>query len=200
MPKLQFWYDFGSTYSYLAAMRLEDLASKGGVDIAWRPFLLGPIFKAAGFDSSPFLEQPQKLSYMWRDVTRIAASRDEGFCRPDIFPANGVYAARVALVAEDEGWIGPWTRRVYQSVFVDGSDISHPDTLGRLCVDLGHDAARIAALAGSQSIKDRLRAQSDEAVHLGLFGAPTFIAEDGELFWGDDRLEAALQWASRVGV
>lgn len=195
MPKLQFWYDFGSTYSYLTAMRIEPLAQAGEVELAWRPFLLGPIFKAAGYDSSPFLEQADKLAYMWRDVERRAKSRGHVFRKPAIFPANGVYASRIALIAADEGWIGAWTRRVFQGVFVDGLDLSQPDVLSRLCDDVGQDAVRIGAAAQDQAIKERLRTQSDEAVRLGLFGAPTFITEDGEMFWGDDRLEDALEWA-----
>ena len=196
MAKLQFWYDFGSTYSYLTAMRIEDLARERGVRVAWRPFLLGPIFKAAGFESSPFLAQPYKLAYMWRDVERVAQSRGLAFRKPAVFPANGVYAARIALVADDEGWISTWTRRVFDAVFVDSLDISQPDVLVQLCRDVDQDSDLVAIAAGIQSVKDRLRVQTEEAVRLKLFGAPTFITDDGEMFWGDDRLEAALAWSA----
>ncbi len=196
MAKLQFWYDFGSTYSYLTAMRIEELARERGVRVAWRPFLLGPIFKAAGFESSPFLAQPDKLAYMWRDVERVAQSRGLAFRKPAVFPANGVYAARIALVADDEGWISTWTRRVFDAVFVDSLDISQPDVLAQLCRDVDQDSDLVAIAAGIQSVKDRLRVQTEEAVRLKLFGAPTFITDDGEMFWGDDRLEAALAWSA----
>lgn len=194
MPKLQFWYDFGSTYSFLTAMRIEDMATSRGVEVVWRPFLLGPIFKAAGWESSPFLEQPAKLDYMWRDVTRVAEGRGMVFRKPVVFPANGVYAGRIALVAEAEGWIAAWTRRTYKAVFDDRLDIAQADVLASLCRDVGQEPERVGALAQSKSVKDQLRTQSALAVSLGIFGAPTFITESGELFWGDDRLESALDW------
>lgn len=197
MAKLQFWYDFGSTYSYLSAMRIDALARERKVRVEWRPFLLGPIFKSAGWESSPFLEQADKLAYMWRDVARVAQARGQVFRKPSVFPANGVYAARIGLVADDEGWIASWTRRVFDAVFVDGLDISQPQVLAQLCRDVDQDQELVAIAANIQSVKDRLRAQTEEAVRLKLFGAPTFIADDGEMFWGDDRLEMALDWAER---
>jgi len=197
MPKLQFWFDFGSTYSYLTAMRIGALAEASGVEVEWKPFLLGPIFKAAGWESSPFLEQPAKLQYMWRDVSRVAASRGVEFRQPEVFPANGVYASRVALVAEREGWMADWGPLVFQAVFQKGMDISRPEALAKLCRDAGQDAERVLDASSQQGIKDALRAQSELAEKAGLFGAPTFVTEDSELFWGDDRLEAALTWAKR---
>ena len=97
-PVLEFWYEFASTYSYLSAMRIEPLAEAAGVDIRWRPFLLGPVFKAQGLETSPFARYPAKGRYMWRDMEREAARLGLPFYRPKTFPQNGLTAARVALL------------------------------------------------------------------------------------------------------
>lgn len=194
MPKLEFWYDFASTYSYLTAMRIEDLAASAKVEIAYRPFLLGPIFKAQGLTTSPFALNPTKGRYMVRDIERTAAARGLGFHIPEPFPAHSLLAARLAIVAEESGWIGPFTRAVFAAEFSARADIALPATLARIVTDLGQNAERAFAGANSDTVKSALRARTENAAAKGIFGAPSFITEDGELFWGDDRLETALAW------
>jgi len=195
MPKLEFWYDFASTYSYLSAMRIEDLAKAAGVEIVYRPFLLGPIFKAQGLTSSPFVVNRDKGRYMARDIARIAAERGRAFHMPEPFPAHSLAAARIGMVAEQEGWIAAFTPAVFAAEFADRADIAAPETLARIVADLGHDPARVMGRTGSDEVKSALRARTEAAAGKGIFGAPTFVADDGEIFWGDDRLEAALAWA-----
>jgi 2-hydroxychromene-2-carboxylate isomerase len=101
---LDFWFDFASTYSYPAAMRVRRLADEAGVAVRFRPFLLGPIFKAQGWTTSPFNLFPAKGQNMWRDLERICTDSGLPFQRPSPFPQNSVLAARVALVGLDEGW------------------------------------------------------------------------------------------------
>lgn len=197
MPRLTFWYEFASTYSYLAAMRVEELAKAAGVDLAWRPFLLGPIFKAQGWDSSPFNLYPAKGRYMVRDIERIAAARGLAFKMPDPFPANGLKAARLASIGVEQGWVGPFTRAVFAAEFAHGADIANETVLADILGSLGLDAARVMARAGEADIKEALRTATGHAVALGIFGAPSFTTADGELFWGDDRLEAALAHARK---
>lgn len=196
MPKLEFWYDFASTYSYLTAIRIEDLAGTAGVEIAYRPFLLGPIFKAQGLENSPFVLNPVKGRYMTRDIGRIATARGCAFHMPEPFPARSVAAARIGMVAEEEGWIAAFTPAVFAAEFADRADIAAPQTLSRIITSLGHDPARVLDRSASDEIKSALRARTDGAADKGIFGAPTFVTDDGEIFWGDDRLEAALAWAS----
>lgn len=199
MPKLEFWYDFASTYSYLSAMRIEAVAGTAGVEIAYRPFLLGPIFKAQGLTTSPFVLNPAKGRYMARDIARIATARGLAFHVPESFPAHSLAAARIGLVAEEDGWIGAFTQAVFAAEFGERADISAHETLARIVADLGEDPAQIMARANSDEIKSALRRRTEAAADKGIFGAPTFIAEDGELFWGDDRLDAALAWAKGSG-
>lgn len=193
-PKLEFFYEFASTYSYLSAIRINDLAARAGIDVAWRPFLLGPIFASQGWTTSPFNLYPVKGRYMVRDIERIAKARGRKFVMPAVFPANGLAAARIALAGEEAGWIKDFSRRVYEAQFERGEDISNPDILRRLLDDLKLDADSVMAQANAPENKDRLRAQSTRAAELGLFGAPSFVTPDGELFWGDDRLEQAISW------
>ena len=105
--KIEFWYDFASTYSYLSAMRIEALAGAAGVAVEWRPFLLGPIFAAQGWTPSPFNLYPAKGRNMVRDIERLAAARGLRFVLPAKFPQNSLMAARLALVGAEEDWIAP---------------------------------------------------------------------------------------------
>src|SRR5438874_9790669 len=105
MPALDFFYEFASSYSYITAMRIAPLAKNAGVTLRWRPFLLGPIFKAQGWDTSPFSLYPAKGRYMVRDCERQCADLRLTFRLPEPFPQNSLVAARVALVGLEEGWV-----------------------------------------------------------------------------------------------
>ena len=194
---VEFWYDFASTYSYLAAMRIEEAAEQAGVRLLWRPFLLGPILAAQGLNTSPYNIFPDKGRYMWRDMEREAASLRIPFYRPKSFPQNSLLAARVALVGAEKGWTPGFTRLVFTEEFGNGQDIANPTVIADILVGLGLDAPTVIAEAQSDATKLRLRRIGEEAKSRGVFGAPTLIAEDGELFWGNDRLERALAWATQ---
>jgi len=196
-PTLDFWLEFASTYSYPAAMRIAALATKNGVAVRWRPFLLGPIFKDLGWTTSPFNVYPAKGRYMWRDLERICGAFELPFARPSPFPQNSLLAARVALIGLEENWGEDFCRAVYRAEFADGGDIGEPGVIGRILKNLGQDADAVIRQSASDDIKSKLRAQTEEAGQLGIFGAPSFVTPDGELFWGNDRLEAALAWVRR---
>ncbi len=192
-PRLDFWYEFASTYSYLSASRIEHLTTAAGIDLRWRPFLLGPIFAAQGWNDSPFNLYEAKGRYMWRDMERRAARHALPFRRPAAFPQNGLMAARLALAGESEGWCPVFTRAVYRAQFVDGLDIADRGVLEALLSAMGIDPETAFALANTDANKAALRRQGEDAMGLGIFGAPSFVA-GGELFWGDDRLEDAVAW------
>ena len=191
-PVLEFWYEFASTYSYLAAMRLEGLAEGAGVDLRWRPFLLGPIFAAQGWTSSPFNLYPAKGRYMWRDMEREAAGLGLPCRKPDPFPQNGLTAARVALLGMERGFAPAFTKAIYAAEFGEGRNIAEAATLGEVLDRIGQDPAAVLREAQGEPNKTRLKAVTEEARSRGFFGAPTFLTEDGEMFWGNDRLEQAL--------
>ncbi len=198
---LEFWYEFASTYSYLTAPRIADEARRADVPLVWRPFLLGPIFQRQGWKDSPFNIYPAKGRYMWRDLERRARAYGYNFRKPSQFPRNGLRAARIAVTGQDEDWIGEFTKRVYIANFEEDRDIAGRDELERILRELSLDVDAILGAAASNETKQKLRTQTEEAQALDIFGAPAFIVrKDGqepELFWGDDRLADALEWARR---
>jgi 2-hydroxychromene-2-carboxylate isomerase len=193
---LEFWFEFASTYSYPAAMRIEAAAAAAGVRVVWRPFLLGPIFGAQGWRDSPFNIYPAKGRYMWRDLERTCDRLGLAFGRPTQFPRNGLLAARVATAADAAAWLPEFVRRVYRANFADDRDIGQPDTIAGVLASLGLPSEEWLARAAADATKARLRASTDEATAAGIFGAPSMRTGD-ELFWGNDRIDEAIEWARR---
>ncbi len=196
---LEFWYEFASTYSYLSALRIEEVARAAGVRLAWRPFLLGPIFAAQGWNDSPFNLYPAKGRYMWRDMERLSARHALPFQRPSVFPRSALLAARVALVAFDQGFGEDWTRAVYSAEFGEDRDIGSRDVVVALLEALEQNPAAVLLDAEAPANKERLRSQSERARELGIFGAPSFVV-GGELYWGNDRLGDAIAHARLGGA
>lgn len=192
---MQVWIEFASTYSYVAVERVASLARDAGVVIEWKPFLLGPIFREQGWNDSPFNLYPRKGEYMWRDMQRLCARHGLPFRRPSQFPRSGLTAARITLAMADAPGCGDFVRAVYRANFAEDRDIANWDVLVSLLCDMGHDPDPIVERASSGAIREGLKKQNEQAVELGLFGAPSFIV-DGELFWGQDRLEDAIAWAT----
>ncbi len=201
MAKLEFWYDLASTYSYLAAMRIEELCAAADLEVAWKPFLLGPIFKAQGWETSPFNIYPAKGRYMLRDMERTCRDRGLPFAMPTTFPAASLLAVRVAYAGEVEGWTGRFTRAAFSAQFGASEEIADPAVISRLLSEIGLDPQSVLARAASPQVKDGLKTRTAQAQALGIFGAPSFVTASGtgtsEVFWGDDRLEQAIRWAMR---
>ena len=177
-------------------MRIDALAEAAGVTVIWKPVLLGPIFRAQGWDTSPFNVYPAKGKYMVRDMERLAAARGLPFRLPAPFPQNSLHAARLALIGHIEGWGVAFTRAVYAAEFAEGADIGEKRVLGAILKRVGLDAETLFARSETPENKQRLRQQTEEAQELGIFGAPSFLV-GGELFWGDDRLEAGAGGSCR---
>src|SRR5262245_56973432 len=201
---LDFWFAFAAPYSYPAAMRSGALAADAGVTVRFRPFLLGPIFKAQGWDTSPFNLYPAKGRHMWRDLERLCADLSLPFRRPDPFPQGSLLPARIALVGlagspGEKAWGEEFCRSVFRAQFGEGRRIDDAATISDILAQLGFEADAVLAEVRSAPIKARLRDETQEAEQRGIFGAPSFVTADGELFWGNDRLERALVWAARGG-
>ncbi|HRD67349.1 MAG TPA: 2-hydroxychromene-2-carboxylate isomerase [Candidatus Competibacter sp.] len=198
MATLEFWFEFASTYSYPAAARIGDLARREGISIVWKPFLLGPIFRRQGWNDSPFNIFPVQGRYMWRDLERICADLSIPLRRPSVFPRNSVLATRVACAFVSEPWLPEFVKQVYRANFADDLDISERKVIEACLGRIGVLGAEKIEQALAPANKDALRSQTERAMAIGIFGAPTCIV-DREMFWGNDRLERAIAWCKSPG-
>lgn len=194
VPPLEFWFEFGSNYSYLSVMRIEDLARDAGVRLVWKPFLLGPIFRDLGWESSPFVLQPEKGRYVWRDMRRQAQKYGLAFRQPSEFPRASILPMRVAILGAEQPWMGAFCRNVMRQNWVEDSEINTPECVRQALAGIVPDADSIIVQAQGEANKLRLREQTAEARRRGIFGGPTFFVGD-EMFWGNDRLEDAIAFA-----
>src|SRR3974390_467735 len=182
---LELWFEFGSNYSHLTVMRIEECARNHGVAVYWKPFLLGPIFKSFGWVSSPFVLQKEKGAYVWRDMERQCHKYGLPWTQPSEFPRRALLPMRVAMLGADQPWIGEYCRRMMRINFVEDLPIDTPEAVGGVLNDLGLPVSDLIEAAQSEETKQRLREQTEEARRRGVFGAPTFFAR-GEMFWGND--------------
>ncbi|MFN3208854.1 MAG: 2-hydroxychromene-2-carboxylate isomerase [Roseovarius sp.] len=192
-PRMDFWFEFASTYSYLSVMRLPAHASQAGVSVRWRPFLLGPIFAAQGWKTSPFRIYAAKGNYMWRDMERRCTALGLAFKRSDSMPQHSVLAARTAQLALDHPQGIAFCQNVYLMQFAEGLDIADTDVIAA-CLDAANLPPDLIEMAQADANKHALRDTTEAAMRRGIFGAPSFTVGN-ELFWGDDQLETALAWA-----
>jgi len=193
MARVDFWYSIGSTYSYLTVMRLPALAQSTGLAFRWRPFNVRHIMVEQ--NNVPFKGKPVKAAYMWRDIERRAGRYGLSPSLPAPYPlAELVRANLVATLGAEEGWAEAYTFATYRRWFEAGQPPGEEPNLSASLSDIGQDPARVLDTANSDRIVDGLTRATDEAMSLGIFGSPTFVV-DGEVFWGDDRLDDAVDWA-----
>jgi 2-hydroxychromene-2-carboxylate isomerase len=192
--EIELFYEFGSSYSYPAVMVADRAAAERGHTIVHRPFLLGPLFSKQGLDQPPFIKYPIKGGYMFRDLERSCAQLGLGWNKPTNFPRRAVLPTRLAIVGFDEGWGLRFAQRVFTLNFVDDREIDDEANMRAILSELGVEGAFEKAV--SAPYKEKLRAQTARAEELGLFGAPTFVV-GRELFWGQDRMRQAFDWADQ---
>ena len=196
---LEFWFEFASTYSHVAAQRIEAVARASNVTVAWRPFLLGLIFRRQGWNDSPFNIYPAKGAYMWKDLERQCAKHGVPFRKPSAFPRPSLLATRIAVALESSPQrVAEFSRRVYLANFYEDAETSSDDIVRGLLQSMAWpDVDAVLARATSAETKERLRRRGDEAFERGIFGAPTFLV-GSELYWGNDRLEDAVACCAEV--
>ena len=198
MKEIDFWFSIGSTYTYLSVTRLTEVSQKTGASFSWKPFSVRKIMRE--MDNIPFPPNKQtKVEYMWRDIERRA--RGYGFVAnvPAPYPLQEFdLANRVAVLAMQEGWCEDYVRETYRLWFIDGHEAGSDVNLTQTLSEVGQDKLRVLELADSSDLEAAYLNQTDSAKQAGIFGSPSFIV-DGELFWGDDRLEDAINWASKDG-
>ncbi|MFG3591030.1 2-hydroxychromene-2-carboxylate isomerase [Bradyrhizobium sp. RDI18] len=192
---LEFWYEYGSTYTYLTVARIASVAEAQKILVDWRPFLLMPILIEQGMQRGPFLPYPNKLRYMWRDVERRALRHNIPYQKPFLYPPNTLSTARIGYLAQSQHWCADFTQEVFRLHWTEGVIIGTDENIRRSLNFVGQDPDRIVSMAQRDDNKTGLRRQTEQAKALGIFGSPTFVVGN-ELFWGDDRLEDALDFAA----
>ena len=197
MNIIEFWFDFGSNYSYLSMMRIRRAAAAANLRVELKPFMLGPIFKSLGWETSPFVLQTLKGDYVWRDMRRQCVKYGLRWQRPFLFPRNALLAARIALQGEGTAWLEDFCEQVMLANFADDREIGDEAVLAGILTGLGVDSAEIIAAAKTDACKAALRARTADAQARGIFGAPMFFVGD-EMFWGNDRLEDAIAYATTM--
>jgi len=193
MATMEIWLEYASTYSYLTVARVGALARERGVTLDWQPFFLPPVRdkQNMGF---PFPDESAKTAYMWRDLERRAKRYGLPYRRPEQYPVNSLQTIRVALVGAREGWCQAFTEEAFRLHWTEGVLIGTDENLERALRHAGQDSARVVPIASSPENKEALKAQTPRALERGIFGSPSFVV-GGELFWGDDRLEDAIECA-----
>ncbi|MDW6022519.1 2-hydroxychromene-2-carboxylate isomerase [Mesorhizobium sp. BAC0120] len=195
---IEFWFEFSSPYAYFAALEIEELARRHGRSVAWRPFLLGVVFKLTKM--APLPDQSLRGDYAFRDWERLARLRGVPYTLPPKFPIVSLVPARMFYAAEQ---MNPeaapkFALGLFDGLYAKGLDITDAGVAATLGASVGFDAPALVRSASDQRYKDALRARTDEAIGKGVFGSPFFIV-DGEPFWGSDRLPMLEIWLSRGG-
>ncbi len=188
MKKIEFFWDVGSPYTYLAFTQLSKISAATNLAVELRPFLLGGVFRSTG-NSMP-AQVPAKAMYMVKDLERWAKHYKVPICSFNevAFPINTLLPMRVATAALHSEIGNRFAERVLSAYWAEGKNVSELAVVSELIGDLHEDPAALLAQAQEQTIKDELRATTDEAVARGAFGAPSIFVDE-ELFWGNDRLQ-----------
>lgn len=182
---LEFYYDYGSPYSYLADTQVEAIAKRAGAALAHKPMLLGGVFKATGNTSPMTVEQKSKWSAF--DMPLWARHYGVPFQRNPFFPVNTLALMRGAAAAQIDGLFERYHPAIYKAMWVDSRNLNDIAEVAKVLTAAGLDAGKFGARIQDQDVKDRLKATTDEAVARGAFGAPTCFVDD-MMFFGNDRL------------
>jgi 2-hydroxychromene-2-carboxylate isomerase len=192
-PVVEFYFFLGSTHTHLAVHRAAAAAQRAGVRLEWRPFSVRTLMREQ--NNSPFVGKPAKLRYMWRDIERRAARLHVPFTGPAPYPIDPQELANhVATLAALEGWCPAFVQAAYEAWFLGKQDPGQPEVLRAVLARIGQDAEAVIAQAQTPAVHEAYVARTNQARELGIFGSPTFVV-GREIFWGDDRLEEALEWA-----
>lgn len=195
MKSFDCFFFIGSTYTYLSVCRADALARTRGVELNWRPFSVRTLMREQ--NNVPFADKPAKLKYMWRDIARRAESFRIPFAGPPCYPIDAAETANhVATLAALEGWCPEFTRAAYKAWFLEGKDPGEARALADILTGLGKDPGKVLALAAAPAVREKYADETAIARANGIFGSPTYVIDD-EIFWGDDRLEDALDWFKR---
>lgn len=187
MKRLEWWFDFSCPYAYLSSVEVEALAKRTGAELVVEPMLLGGVFRAREVPQKLFATLgEQKARHNANDLARYARLFGAEYSMPSAHPFRTVEALRALLVVGAPYL--PLVHAFYRAYWIDGLDIGARPVLEKILTDNGHDAAAVLSKIGEDDVKADLRRRTDEAIERGVFGAPAFFV-DGELFWGQDRMD-----------
>jgi len=201
---LEFFFDCSSPWTYLAFEGVLPVAARHGVDIAWRPFLVGGVFNSVNPSVYENRERPvpAKAAYYAKDLADWARLGGLRIGRPPVFPVNSVKVMRGAFLAAEEGLLVPYARRVFEAYWSELEDISQDDVIRRIITEVGLDREAFFTWITSDEARQRLRSNTEELIERGGFGSPTLYVDGGDMYFGNDRLplvEAALAGAAGRG-
>ena len=191
MADIEFFFDCSSPWTYLAFHNIQPLAAELSAEIAWRPMLVGGIFNTVNPSVYAARENavPLKQAYARKDLQDWASLAGLKIVfPPSVFPVNSVKAMRTCLLLEPEGKLEDFARAAFEAYFAKDRDISRDDVLAELCVRVGVEPAMVLAGIAAPAIKDKLKANTDEAIRRGAFGSPTMFVGGHDMYFGNDRL------------
>ena len=197
MQEINFWFSIGSTYTYLTVKRLRAKINDLNLKINFHPFSVRTVMK--DMDNIPFPPSKKpKVDHMWRDIQRRSILYNIEVPKvPVPYPINNLDLANcVALVGVNEGWILEYIEQAYNLWFIDHIEAGSVGNLNDSFNKINLDAETIIETANSSKILHQYEQNTQTAKDKSVFGSPTFIV-GSELFWGDDRLEDAIEWARK---
>jgi 2-hydroxychromene-2-carboxylate isomerase len=200
MPRLEFFYDCGSPWTYLAFHKIEEIARANAAELVWRPILVGGVFNAVNESvyESRAKPNPRKAKYHAKDLQDWARLYGLAIRWPSVFPVNSVKAMRGAIAADERGAQVAWSRACFEAYWGRDQDLAQDAVLEDVAKRAGLDAGWLAQRIAAPDVKERLRANTEELIQRGGFGSPTMFVNEGDMFFGNDRLplvEAALRRA-----
>ncbi len=190
MTDLEFFFDCGSPWTYLAFDQIEALAEEAGARLIWKPILVGGVFNAVNEDvyAARAKPNPRRWAYHAKDLQDWARLYGLAISWPEVFPVNSVKAMRGVLVAQDEGCLPAFARATFEAYWGRGEDISQDEVLGAVAASVGLDANAFGAAIAEPAVKERLRANTQELIDRGGFGSPTIFVGGDDMYFGNDRL------------
>jgi 2-hydroxychromene-2-carboxylate isomerase len=185
--EVEFLFDYGSPFSYLASLQIEGFARRNGAAVTYTPILLGAVLKATG-NASP-MTVPAKGRYMATELRRWATRYGVAFRpNPHPFMSNTLRLMRAAVAAQISGWFAPYHAVIYRAIWAEAQNLGDDRVLGKVLEKASVPTTELMAAIDRQEVKDRLRQNTERAVERGVFGAPTFFVGN-EMFWGNDRFD-----------
>jgi 2-hydroxychromene-2-carboxylate isomerase len=190
MPRLEFFFDCGSPWTYLAFHKIEEVAAEAGAELVWRPILVGGVFNAVNqaVYAARANPTPARAAYHRKDLADWARAYGLAIGWPKVFPVNSVKTMRGALVAQDRGVLPRYARAAFEAYWGEGRDISQDDVLADVAARAGLEREAFFAAIASEPIKQRLRTNTDELIARGGFGSPTIFVDGDDMYFGNDRL------------